>query len=326
MYIETNGGNANYGASFWVQEYYEGNIAYKHNYNWSTSLIVRGSVTYMEDYLFMVRSKHIHNYSRGVFAISAQTCQVFISGGSRQQFIGNGHLTCRLAIGNKWWNGSSWQSSKTTFNIPIGSEGQAEGPGTGKIIDNRSLNGIYNEYEGYGVPIGEAMGGVVEFHILGVTLDDTHGYINEVEINGLSMKFVREKALSIYSDRSVNVYTQNNSSAFPEARDIDTIFASDNGNAFGLGIIITTSGTYADSIVYSYKASGGMERPEDHLVRRMADYLSTTHVKTLADLRTDAVTVNPYTMVESAGADTSYPLSISRNWRDDVTTVVMVEV
>jgi hypothetical protein len=326
MYIETNGGNANYGASFWVQEYYEGNIAYKHNYNWSTSLIVRGSVTYMEDYLFMVRSKHIHNYSRGVFAISAKTCQVFISGGSRQQFIGNGHLTCRLAIGSKWWNGSSWQSSKTTFNIPIGSEGQAEGPGTGKIIDNRSLNGIYNEYEGYGVPIGEAMGGVVEFHILGVTLDDTHGYINEVEINGLSMKFVREKALSIYSDRSVNVYTQNNSSAFPEARDIDTIFASDNGNAFGLGIIITTSGTYADSIVYSYKASGGMERPEEHLVRRMADYLSTTHVKTLADLRTDAVTVNPYTMVESAGADTSYPLSISRNWRDDVTTVVMVEV
>ena len=326
MYIETNGGNANYGASFWVQEYYEGNIAYKHNYNWSTSLIVRGNVTYMEDYLFMVRSKHIHNYSRGVFAISAQTCQVFISGGSRQQFIGNGHLTCRLAIGSKWWNGSSWQSSKTTFNIPIGSEGQEEGPGMGKIIDNRSLNGIYNEYEGYGVPIGEAMGGVVEFHILGVTLDDTHGYINEVEINGLSMKFVREKALSIYSDRSVNVYTQNNSSAFPEARDIDTIFASDNGNAFGLGIIITTSGTYADSIVYSYKASGGMERPEEHLVRRMADYLSTTHVKTLADLRTDAVTVNPYTMVESAGADTSYPLSISRNWRDDVTTVVMVEV
>jgi hypothetical protein len=176
------------------------------------------------------------------------------------------------------------------------------------------------------VPIGEAMGGVVEFHILGVTLDDTHGYINEVEINGLSMKFVREKALSKYSDRSVNVYTQNNSSSFPEARDIDTIFASDNGNAFGLGIIITTSGTYADSIVYSYKASGGMERPEEHLVRRMADYLSTTHVKTLADLRTDAVTVNPYTMVESAGADTSYPLSISRNWRDDVTTVVMVEV
>lgn len=248
MYIETVGGNLNYGASFLVQEYYDGDIAYKHNYNWSTCLKVRGQVPYMYDYLFMVRSKHIHNYSRGVFAISAKTCQVFISGGSRQQYIGNGHLTCRLAIGSKWWNGSSWQSSKTTFNIPIGSEGQAEGSGTGKIIDNRSLNGIYNEYEGYGVPIGEAMGGVVEFHILGVTLDDTHGYTNEIEVEGLSMNFVREKALSKYSDRSENVYTQKNSSMFADARDIDTIFASDNGNAFGLGIIMSMFGIYAGGI------------------------------------------------------------------------------
>lgn len=69
-----------------------------------------------------------------------------------------------------------------------------------------------------------------------------------------------------------------------------------------------------------------MERPEQHLARRMADYLSTIRVKTVADLRTDAVTVNPRTMVETVGAGTSYPLSISRNWRDDVTKVIMVEV
>jgi hypothetical protein len=278
----------------------------------------------MYDYLFMVRSKHIHNYSHGVFVISAQTSQVFISDGSRQQLIGNGYLTCRLAIGSKWWNGSSWQSSKTTFDMPIGAEGQEEGPGTGSIIDNRELNGIYNEYEGYGVPIGDAVGGVVEFQITGVTLDDSQG--QGIEVNGLSMKFVREKALSEYSDRSENVYTQKNSSMFSDARDIDTIFASDNGNAFGLGIIMSMSGTYADSIEYQYKTTGGVEHPEQHLARRMADYLSTIRVKTVADLRTDAVTVNPRTMVETAGAGTSYPLSISHRWRDDVTTVVLVEI
>lgn len=328
MIITLLGGNFNHGACFLVQEYYEGSLAYKHNYSWSTCLMVRGDLSttsYSSDQLVMIQSRALHNYDHGVFCISAGTSQVFVADGTRKQYTGNGKLICRLAIGNKWWNGSSWQNSKTTFDMPIGNEGQAEGQGAGKIIDNRELNGIYNAYEGYGIPIGTAMGGVVDFNIVGVVLDDAHSRTPEIEVTNLKMQFVREKAYANYSDRSENIYEKENTSQFTDDYDVDLIFASANGNAFGLGIIMNRNGSYCEGIDYVYSGGRSVEHPEQHLADRIARYGSRPRYVSDVDLCTNLADPKPYYMIDTPEFS-GYPVAIGHNWRDDVTKVKIVDI
>ena len=58
-------------------------------------------------------------------------------------------------------------------------------------------------------------------------------------ITSLKISFVRMLSYSDYDDeRTENVYTGTSSKLFADEVNVDTIFASDQMNAFGLGIII----------------------------------------------------------------------------------------
>lgn len=327
LLIEASGisGSINRGASFRVQEWFEGNLNYKHNYNWSTVLYVQGDTG--STVLFKMQSRIPHNYDHGVFTINAGVAQVFIASGSRQEYIANGKLICKLAIGTKWWDGTAWVSTETTFELPIGREGETDGSGQGQIIDNRVLNGPYNAYTGHGIPIGAAMGGIVTFEIYGVQLDNPHQQVPAVEITNLEMKFVRMKAYSAYNDREENQYSVENASVFRGEVSVDTIFATNNGNALGLGIIMNMDGSYCDGLLYEYASGGGNERPEEHLVDRMGNYYSEVRKSATLEVRTDEVSISPGTRVNLGwGNATGYPVAISHDWRDDVTTLKIMEI
>lgn len=327
MIIETSGlsDSLNHGASFLVQEYYEGALTYKHNYNWSTSLKVKGQFFWYSP-LFRMYSIAPHNYDHGVFVISAGSSQVFTTT-TRNEYTGNGKLFCTLSIGNKWWNGTSWQDTNVGFEIPIGREGQPEGTGSGSIITNRALNGPYNAYEGYGIPIDSAMGGIVDFQISGVDLDNTHSQDESVELTNLEMKFVRMKTYAPYSDRDENIYTWENQVPFTDEISLDTIFATNNGNALGLGIIMNRGGAYASSLYYAYPDGDGVERPEAHLVERIGTYNNNVKKVAILEVRTDELPITPATIVSLPwGTGDGYPISISHQWRDDVTMLKIMEI
>lgn len=327
LLIETSGisGSINRGASFRVQEWFEGNLNYKHNYNWSTVLYVQGDTG--STVLFKMQSRIPHNYDHGVFAISAAVAQVFIASGSKQEYIANGKLICKLAIGSKWWDGSAWSTTETTFELPIGKEGSTDGTGQGQVIDNRVLNGPYNAYEGHGIPIGTSMGGIVTFEIYGVQLTNPHQQVPALEITNLEMKFVRMKTYAPYSDRDENVYTWENQVPFTDDISLDTIFATNNGNALGLGIIMNRGGAYASSIYYAYIDGDGAERPEAHLVERIGTYNNNVKKVAILEVRTDEVPITPATIVSLPwGTGDGYPVSISHQWRDDVTTLKIMEI
>ena len=278
---------------------YEGALADKHNYNWKFAINIMGTLigTPREsDYIALIESLFPHSYDHGCLAISGDANS------------GEYNIVCRLSIGSQWWNGSSWQSTKTTFDMAMKD---------GKIADNRALNGPYNMYEGYGVPIVSGMGGKVHLEIVGLNPD---GLTN---ITSLKISFVRMLSYSDYDDeRTENVYTGTSSKLFADEVNVDTIFASDQMNAFGLGIIMNYgshygAGSYCDLVDYTY--SGGQERshPEQHLLNRIISRGRYVRRIERVNVMSNLASIAPHTKCVTPGM-TGYPIAINHIWVDDI--------
>lgn len=317
-----------YGSAFLVQEYYEGSLTYKHNYDWSTILKILGSFPIGSYFLCQIQSKSPHNYDHGVFVISGNVSQVITDGRQRQEYTANGYLICNLKIGDFWWNGSTWtDTDENNFSIPIGVEGTVTTTGSGAIITNRILNGPYNAYNGYGIPIGNAMGGIVTFEIRGVHLDNTHTENPpSVEISNLEMKFVREKTVAPYNDRSINKYIAENNSEFREEISLSTIFATNNGNALGLGIIMNSDGSYCNDLNYEYQNGITTQRPEQNVVNRISQYKRSVRKFANVEIASNAASAQVSPITKTLMSWRGYPIAIGRNWRDNITKVNILEL
>ena len=301
-------------AAFLIQDSYDGDIAHKHNYNWKCHLGIVGNLvgTANEgDYIVLVESLFPHSYSNGVIAISGTVDT-------------GGYFICRLRVGSQWWNGSSWQNSKTTFNMPFGEESSPTSSAGGKIIDNRVLNGPYRNYEGYGAPISSELGGKVRFEIVGFEPNDTS--VLRVNIDNLEIKFVRQLSVSELDDeRSENIYTDVSNKKFSDETSIDTIFASDQNNAFGLGIVMNYDGVYTKNVSYDYGDGAETMHPEQHLLNRIINrgkYLCRVE---RVQVRSNLMSLTPYTKCTTIQM-TGYPMSISHHWRDDITEAYIMQL
>ena len=319
------------GSCFLIREYYEGNLTYKHNYDFDTSLALIGDVSSTQpemEYLVRIQSQAPHSYDHGAFVISGNVRNVYIDSGAKKEYNGNGKLTCRLGIGDYWWNGSLWSNSfatPPTFDINVGDEESGYHEGVGAIICNRLLDGVDGPYDGWGVPIVNPRGGFIDFQIVGYARQMQPGMYDlaEVLISDLKLSFVRQKTYAEYADRDRNSYIYNTGTVFTGEYETTTIFATDNGNAFGFGIVMDDDGSYCTGVSYDYGAY--TDRPEDHLAQRIRDKLSDITRKESVELRSDAVTLTRTKFVETS-AVTGYAVSISRDWRDDVTRAVIMEV
>lgn len=306
-----------------VEEYYEGDVTYKHNYDWTPIIQASGNLVgtiYESNYLVSISSVHPHNYDHGMLVVSGSLSQVFVEGGERKEYNATGHLICRLRVGNNWWDGQGW-GQKSTFQMLIGNEDGTTAVGNGKIVDTRVLNGPYNAYEGYGAPIGSAIGGVVEFQIVGVVLDDDHGFDNSVDISSLTIEFVRMKSYTDYSERSYNEYTADSNAAFSDERNVSLIFASDNANAFGIGVIMNADGSYCSSVSYSLSGGAFTERPEEHLLNRMVARGAETKYKEYIEIDAEP---SPTYICETVNM-TGYPMAVGHDWADDKVRILILE-
>ena len=70
------------------------------------------------------------------------------------------------------------------------------------------------------------------------------------------------------------------------------------------------------------------ERPEQHLANRVTSYWASSKRGASTEMRSDSQKVSGITPRHKVTLDgtTFYPISISHNWRDDVTALNLIEL
>ena len=318
------------GAGFSLWEFDDS--AHKHNYNFKMDMWWRGepNVSSLLNYIFLIESKYEHNFDNGVIVLEAKTYQQWEQDSAMHTSVGQGTITAKFAVGdNNWWNGTEWQNTETSFTFRVGDEDETgEESGQGQIICNRILDSVYDNYDGYGMPIAGSIGGKILFKVLKVELDEPHfSGRHELWVNDFQIRFVRRKSDNQFSSNSKNEYKAENNSDFYDTREDSVIFASDNNNAFGYGIIMNTDDTYCQKLTYTYSDQTKQEHPEQHFVDRVAAFGNSVKMLPTLDLISENRTneVNPYSKC-LLGGKYYYPMAFTRNWRDDLTRVRLIEI
>lgn len=278
-----------------------------------------------------IKSKHIMNLDHGVIVFCGSTTVAEVKNNAFNTYNGYCQLTCRLKIGDKYWDGSAWTTTNSTFTITnVG--GIAWSTGQGKIQSNRTLDQTtwtspYPNYEGFGIPITSSISGYITFEVLQVS-NSGHFDVGQqwVGFSDFEIKFLRAIAYAPYSDKSHSEYIGSPINTFPNDRDVSTIFASDNGNAAGIGIILNTDNSYCQQVRIGEDGGEYYERPERFLVDRIAHYGAYTRRKLVLELNDNEISaISPQDKVTIDG-DTFCPISITRRFRDDKTTLTLLEL
>ena len=326
-----DGSGDQYGQRFYyfgsehIYEYFEDLLIYKHSYNFTTNLYIQGEHP-NDGFLIRMKSTSAYSLSNGIMVLSAKTFIDALDSNNDYRhitYIGMGAIKAALKVGDLYWNGSAWTTQWAEIGIPIGVEGGSVGDtGTGSILNNRTLTSNFPNYDGYGIPVSGSIGGIVQIDIRGF-YDAAQPYQygqRGLAIEGFKIEFLRP---SVADQQDRNIYTANASNEFTGETTVDLIFASDNNNQFGAGIILNNDGSYCDVINY---ADGTSDHPEQHNVNRMATFGSKVRRLLTTNLQSNGlgeVTPQHKTTIDS---NTFHPIGISHEWRDDITKLTLIEL
>lgn len=258
--------------------------------------------------MFIIQSKHAYTLTNGVLYINGRTDNKI-----------RGYAVCTLRIGNsssdyQYWNGTSWTSTESVFSLQCDNQG---------IADTRSsVNEA--EYDGTGIVISSPMSGKIYFAI--------HDVIPQILYNGyfplmdFKIGFVRNNQDSEAND--VN-YTANGGQ-FTDEVDVDTIFTSEKTIDAGSSYIYCQSGygqvQNASGPIVTIPFGQEYFKPEQRVANLIAAYgTSVKRVLTL-NVQTDQIgNIGPRHTV-TVGSQSFSPVSVGHSWRDDVTTLKLMQL
>lgn len=297
----------------------------KHRYNWNTCFAVYSSQQGYQPRCFRIVSNTPMDFQDGTFYISGKLSQVYYENSERKQYTAAGRMLCYFHIGEYYWTGRYFTNNYDdlpSFFMSIGIEGQLTSTGEGQIIDTRYYTTDEGEYSGYGMQLMSNyshLAGTVEFEIVKIELDDNHSqtppriYFSDIELG-----FVRRRDIADFNEKGKNVYTGTTNKAFREDVEVSTIFASDNNNPCGSGIIRNTDDKYCTGVNYVLAGTTVYERPEKQLLKRILSRGSSVKAQRKVRVRSDLVDVSPIHTCEQG-----YPIAISRDWREDETVITI---
>lgn len=334
----------NVNALFRQYDFWNGdNIAKKHNYNWTQQIEVHfeGSAGPVAK-VFSMQSRFPHSFpSNSLIAISGTTFHSFfkVDGDGHctlEKWRGQGTLFCQLRIGDYYWDGTQWTQSNALFQIPVGTEDNNYET-TGQIIDNRVLDGPYMPYNGHGIPIPTAIGGIVRFSIHGYNCTDTYSYsiiplylnmAHSLNIQNLKLELVQRRADTLADTNEQNTYTAESGQAFEDESEENVMFASNNNNKIGTSIIMNDNLAYVSKLSYTESGGGGyVEHPEQQLADRMAAFGSKPRKMIQMELETKEIpAITPAYKITAYDNNTYYPLVLKRDWREGQTTIKLIEL
>jgi hypothetical protein len=302
----------------------------KGHYNWRKCIELFHSYEYTGSNtttMFKITSKQAFVVNNGMLYIDFN-CHHVSAWLTEVPFANRPKATARLKIGNKYWNGSTWTTTASNFNLPFNSEGAQT---------NRSSYGGINapQYDGLGIPVTDTLQGIIEFSILDVPAYNTGAFTNQ-NINGflplMDFKIGFVRGTIEEKDHRGNEYVEKGG-RFKQSYNVDLIFACDvtygpqnyqRHMPAGKGYILNNSDEMPASTIPSI--DGNNVIAEQELAQIIAQYGMTTHRLVAVNLwNNNASKIVPTLM--STGMETGmFPIAISHDWREDIVTVTMVKL
>lgn len=222
---------------------------------------------------------------------------------------------CTLKIGNLYWNGTAWTSTASRFKLSMKDNG----------IENTDT--IYNnaDYDGMGIPITAPITGKIYFAVDDVFRNQNYwnGYFPLMDFK---IGFVRNGEEDDLNDKE---YTANGGN-FPDDVNVDTIFSSDKTNTVNAKTFRCQAGyglVYSGNVVANTIPFGSTQmKPEQHVADLIAAYGTTIRRSLQIDLWTNLTSsLGPDYKVSLESAD-FYPVAISHRWRDNITTLKIMQL
>ena len=315
----------NFNAQFRLDDYYEGDLQYKHDYDFSPSLAVYAGYVPDGNWCVRISSDRPLAFSSGVLWVAAKIHRDYIGSGRHARNNATGTMVCRLRVGDDWWNGSAWtHTGNSTFNVSIGTDDRVPADGEGMILSTRHYTDSTESYEGYGMPVSGSIQGTLFFEIVRIYLSDAQaGSSWWVSISSLRFGFANNLnavAGILNKDSGQNTYVRENAGQYPDEISVETLFASDNANGYGLAVLMNAN--YSKLRTVQYGSTG--EHPEQHLADTMAAYYAVPSRKLTVSVQSHLTPLAPADTVERDGAD-FIQLAVTHEWRDDVEKITLIE-
>ena len=313
------------GASFNLAENIFSDISYK---------AIRIRSTYTGTPLVRIQTRFAHGYympSEGLSnifvqyrGIKMQIGGLYSKGVKYEEFnesganigLSKGSFKVRIGIG-KTYETALWYGSGTGSSL----WGETPVSITVRMKENGSLQPSViptNQANLYGYLFFEIMGSEDMPLVDNVRKFDIADFVLSVKQTALDFTSFtnQEKKLS-----TKGVYVKKNTNKVRDEWTDDLIWASDNNLSRGYGIVLNTDGSRMEKA-----QMGGTDiHPEQDRVNRIANYWSTSKRSLRLELRSDAIgNILPYNGV-SLESQNFTPISISHEWRDDVTILTILE-
>lgn len=286
-----------------------------------------------------LQTKRMMSFSNGTLKIGGE---VYLSERQWEDDDNNDFIVANIGIGMsrataKWYylgcspNGvitHGWGDAKTKVNLVV--NGSIKGTGIYIYTGAFNLDSIIE-----GIPVPATLSGYVFVDIIGGLYQSTR-IMDSFAIGNLKIEFSRESTFIpsttsqstrprlVSKDRvSTKEYSATNGNAISSEQNIDNVYATDNDMKYGFGLVMNEDNSYMTIAEYRYQTQ--YARPEQHFANRIADYWDQSKRCVTTDLRTEVV--EPITPLSHLVLDSTHfrTLAISHQWRDDVTTVKMIQ-
>lgn len=159
--------------------------------------------------------------------------------------------------------------------------------------------------------------------------------IDGFDLAGLSLEYTLEDTPYKYIDperHDSREYTAKNDNVLQDKWSTDCIFSTENYMKFGPGPVLNPDSGYFAGWNYTEHREAQPEHgtgdtyPEQHLVDRVASFWSRSRRKIDCELiYNPAKVISPLTPIRVDGTKL-HPLSISRDWREDVVSITAIEL
>ena len=289
-----------------------------------------------------LQTKRMMSFSNGTLKIGGE---VYLAEKQWEDDDNNDFIVANIGIGMtrataKWYYlGCStagvithgWGDAKTKVNLVV--NGGIKGTGIYIYTGAFNLDSIIE-----GIPVPATLAGYVFVDIIGGLYQSTE-IMESFAIGNLKIEFSRESTFIpsttqqstrprlVKKDRvSTKEYTATNGNAISAEQNIDNVYATDNDMEYGFGLVMNEDNSYMTIAEYRYQTQ--YARPEQHFADRIADFWAQSKRCVTTDLRTEVVEQNaPITPLSHLVLDSTHfrTLAVSHQWRDDVTTVKMIQ-
>ena len=257
-------------------------------WNWKNYLLIlsvgKGRGTYRPDWSwasFGVRMEDKHllefanatpeaSYPNGWVKIEVKSATDFVSAWSVRKGT-TADLYCILRIGEKYWNGTSWQAAGCGFSITIDENGDAKQRATPEQI--AALGAV----DCFAVPILEQLQGSVEFVVVGAS--------QNIALQTLKLTYdIMDNGSVTADDNGDRIYTNEvNADFINELDEIEAKISSYNNDGACFSKVML-NGEYIEAHLYE-GVTHRYVRPEEMLLRRIISQYEVPKVRLSQELR-----------------------------------------